>query len=187
MANYYSDHFSTTVGATSVDDPPIKAPPGISHSALRYKRGSVTVAAGVTDDEQCHFFPLKSTDRLIHLYLSTPSLTGTTMTADLGVYRTPEDGGALVDLDLFCAAATSPCDDLTVAIARVDCFALGALEDEDRGKMLYQLVDEGLATTAYDNDPKYNFSIVLTMNTETSVTAGAEIVLEAVYTAGAGS
>lgn len=187
MANYFSDHYSTTVGATAVDDPPIKADPGISHAAVRYKRATVTVAAGVTDDEQCRFFPLKSTDRLHALYLSTPSLTGTTMTADMGVYRTVEDGSALVDLDLFCAAATSPLDDLTVAIARVDLFALGALEDEDRGKMLYQLVDEGLATTVYDNDPHYNFDLVLTMNTETAVTVGAEFVLEAFYTAGAGS
>jgi len=180
MADYYSDHFTTTVGGTSQDDPRIKAGPGLDHATLRYKRATATVAAGVTDDEQVRFMQMKSSDRLIHLYLSTPSLTGTTMTSDMGLYAT--DGGAVIDLDLFCAAATSPCDDLTVAIARVDLFALAVLEDEDRGKHLWQLADEGGGS--YSADPVELWDLVLTMNTETAVTVGAEFVLEAVYTAG---
>ena len=180
MANYFSEHYTTTVGGTSIDDPRIKVAPGISHSLVRYKRGSVTVAAGVTDDEQCRFFSLKSADRLYQLFLSTPSLTGTTMTSDAGLYL--KDLGALIDLDLFCAAGTSPCDDLTVAVARVDLFALGVLEDEDRGKQLWQLADEGGGT--FTVDPNEEWDIVLTMNTETAVTVGAEFVMEAFYTSG---
>ena len=52
MADYYSEHYTTTVGGTSVTDPRIKAPPGLSHAKIHYKRGSVTVAAGVTDDDR---------------------------------------------------------------------------------------------------------------------------------------
>jgi len=178
MANYFSEHYTTTVGGTSVDAPRIKAPPGISHAKIHYKRGSVTVAAGVTDDEQCRFFPMKSGDRLINLFLSTPSLTGTTMTADCGLY-TP-DGGAVLDLDLFCAAATSPLDDLTVAVARVDLFTLAVLENEDRGKPLWENLAEGAGSDT--TDPFLTYDVVITMNTETSVTVGAELILEAYYT-----
>lgn len=181
MADYYSEHYTETVGGTAVQDPRPKTAPGISHSPLRYKRGSVTPAAGVTDDEICRFFTLKSSDRLIHLYLSTLSLTGTTMTADGGVYLA--DGGALVDLDLFCAAATSPLDDLTVAVVRVDLFALGLLENEDRGKQLWELINDAGAVT-YAQDPNLTYDIAITMNTETAVTAASELILEAVYTAG---
>lgn len=183
MANYFSDHFSATVGATAIDDPRIKAAPGIDHSTLRYKRGTVTVAAGVTDDEQARFFSMKSSDRLIQLFFSTPSLTGTTMTADCGVYATDE--GALIDLDTFCAAATAPLDDLTVAVVRTDLYILAALEDEDRGKPLWEVVEEALGSPGtYTEDPHENWDLVVTMNTETAVTVGAELILEAVYTAG---
>lgn len=184
MANYFSDHYAaiTSPVAEAIDDPKIKAAPGISHSKLRYKRGTITVPAAVTDDEQCRFFPLKSSDRLLNLYLSTPSLTGTTMTADIGIYDTEDDGNALADLDLFIEAATSPVDDLSVAIARVDVLPLGlTLEVEDIGKPLWELANEGALTLT--EDPLKQWDIVLTMNTETAITAGAEIVLEAIYVA----
>jgi len=182
MADYYSEHYTTTVGGTAIQDPRPKVAPGLSHAKVRYKRGSVTVAAGVTDSEQCRFFPLKTADRLLFLYFSNPGLTGTTMTADAGVYKEASDGGAVIDLDLFCAAATVPMSDLTAAAAHVDLLILGALEDEDRGKMLFQMADEGLASTVYDNDPHEQWDVVITMNTETAVTVGAELVLEAWYT-----
>lgn len=178
MANYYSDHFTATAGGTSVDDPRIKVPSGVNHGAIRYKRATVTTAAAVTDDEICVFFDMKTGDRIHALYFSATAMTGTTMTADLGVY---DEDLVLKDLDLFCAAATAPLTDLTTAVARTDMFIKGALEDQDRGKTLWELVKEG--TSGSDtSDPLETWKIALTMNTETLVTAGNENVLEVYYT-----
>ncbi len=179
MADWYSDHYNSTVAQSAIQDPRPAIAAGLNHGEYHYKRATVTPGAGVTDDEKLFFFTLKSSDRLQHLWLSTAAgLTGTTMTSDMGVYR--GEGGALYDLDLFCAAGTSPCDDLTVAIARVDLFILGALEVEDRGKQMWELVEEG-ATQSWTEDPGEVFDIILTMNTETSVTAATELILEAQY------
>lgn len=183
MPNYLSDHYTATVGGATIDDPRLKVPAGIDHAAVRYKRATVTAAAGVTDDEQMRFFPMKSSDRIFNLFLQTPSLTGTNMTSDCGIYQT--DLGALIDLSLFGSAADVPLDDLQDAIPRTDLFSVGLLEDEDRGKRLWELALEGAGTDT--EDPNETWDIVITINTETAITVGAEFVMEVLYTAGAGS
>lgn len=182
MANYFSYHYAAVAASESIDDPRIKAAPGISHSAVRYKRATVLPAAAVTDDEQCRIFPMKSSDRIHQLWFSTISLTGTTMTADLGIYESEKDGNALLDLDLFCPAATVPLDDLTDAVARTDMTILGILTDQDRGTQLWEMFVVGAGTIT--EDPNETWDIVMTMNTETAVTAAAELVFEVFYTSG---
>lgn len=177
MARYYSDQYNSTVSQTAVEDPRPFVARGLSHSSLKYKRASVTAPAGITTGDILQFFTLKSSDRLLNLYVTTPSFTGTGQPADFGLYA--EEGGVL-DVDLF-AGEDAPLDDLTVAIARVDCLTLAALENEDRGKQLWEMLEEG-ATQSYTDDPAVNYDVAMTMGTESTVTAGAEIVVEAIYT-----
>lgn len=181
MADYFSDHYTATVSGTTVDDPRFKVDPGISHSKIYYKRATVTAPAAITTADVLRFFSLKTNDRPLELLLSSIAFTGTGQPADCGVYQA--GGGAVVDVDLFGNEA-APLDDLSVAVVRADLFILGALEQEDRGKMLFQLADEGLASTLYDEDPHEEWDICLTMGTESAITAGGELIMECYYTSG---
>lgn len=179
MATYFSDHFTETASGTSIDDPRIKVNAGLKHAKMRYSRATVTAPAAITTGDILPLLQLKTNDRIHAIYISTPSFTGTGQPADLGIYD--ETATTAIDDDCF-AAEDAPLDDLTVAIARVDCFAIGALENEDRGKRLFELVDEALGTAVYDEDTREVWTLALTMGTESTVTAGAEIVCEVYYT-----
>lgn len=181
MPNYFSDHYTTTVGGGAPDENPrVILPSGVDHATLRYKRATVTVPAAIANDEILRFFPMKSGDRLIELFIQTPSLTGTSFDAACGLYLS--NNGAVLDIDLFCAAATAPLDDLTDVILRTDIFALAILDSEDRAKPLWENLAEGAGSDT--SDPFLIYDVCITMDTEDTVTVGAEIVMEAVYTAG---
>jgi len=176
---YYSDHFTATVSGTSVDDPRFKVASGVKHATVRYSRASATAPASITTGEIMHMMKLKTGDRLHSLYISTPSFTGTGQPANIGLYQ---GDGTVIDADILADEATAPMDDLSVAINRVQVFANAgaAIEGEDAGKALWQLADEGAGT--YTEDPLEEWFISITMGTESSISAGAEIVLEAFYT-----
>jgi len=180
MATFYSDHFTATDSGTSIDAPRFKIDPGICHAKVYYKRASVIAPAAITTADILVIMQLKTSDRLHHLYLSTPAFTGGGQPADCGLYD--EDGTTVIDVDLFGSEVSGTTDDLSVLVPRDDVLTQGALEDEDRGKMLFQMADEGLASTLYDNDPHEIWTVCLTMGTENAITAGAEIVMEAFYT-----
>ena len=175
MADYFSDHYSATASSNTIDDPRIKVAAGLSNAKIRYKRGVVTTDTDQAAADVLRFFTLKSSDRILELLLTTPGDGGTTVTTDLGVHT--KDGGAAIDANLFATAV-----DINAAVARVDQFVeAGTLEQADRGKPLYVLVDEGLASAVYDNDPLVDWDITGTISTE-NATAGAEVVLEVYYT-----
>jgi len=178
MADFYSDHYTATTSGTSIDDPRIKAAPGIAHAKIHYKRGTVTTTTATAAGDVLRFFQLKSSDRLLQLFLSHTADASTSATGDCGLHAT--DGGAVIDLDLFIGVATVPMSDITAAIARVDLLPLGAtLEVEDVGKQLWVLADEGGGT--YTVDPFETWDVTLTIAAETGIVA-TEYVLEAYYT-----
>jgi len=176
---YYSDHFTATTSGTSIDDPRTKVASGVKHAAVRYSRASVTAPASITTGEILHAMKLKSGDRVNAIYISCPGFTGTAQPANIGLY---DGDGVVIDADILADEATAPMDDLTTAIDRVDVFANAgaAIEEEDVGKPLWELADEGAGT--YSEDPLEEWYVSITMGTESSVTAGAEIVLEVFYT-----
>ncbi len=180
MADFYSDHYTATVSGTSIDDPRIKAAPGIAHAKLHYKRATITTTTATAAGDVLRFFQLKSGDRPVNLFLSHTADVSTATTGDCGLYST--DGGAVLDLDLFCAVGVAPMSDLTAAITRTDLLPLStALEVEDVGKPLYQMLDEALGTTVYDNDPHATWDVCITIAAETGIVS-SEFVLECVYT-----
>ena len=130
------------------------------------------------------FMNLKTSDRMHPLYVSTPGMTGTDCTSNLGVYRTADDGGAVVDIDGFCPATVVPMDDLQDAIARVDCLLLnGTTQIEDSGKPLGDIINQAMGGSAYTEDPLETWVVVITILVEDAITAAGEIVVEAYYTA----
>jgi len=178
MADFYSDHYTATAAGTSIDNPRLKVAPGIAHAKIHYKRGTVTTTTATAAGDVLRFFQLKSSDRLLQLFLSHTADASTSATGDCGLYAT--DGGAVIDLDLFCAVGTVPMSDITAAVARVDLLPVSTeLEVEDVGKQLWQMADEGGGT--YSVDPFETWDVAITVAAEVGIVA-TEYVLEAYYT-----
>ena len=185
MANYYSDQFNATAGGTSIEDPRPFIDSRIVHAIKRYKRASVTTPAAVTTGEKCFFFTLRSSDRILALFINATAMTGTAMPCSVGVYATPDNGGAVIDLDTFGAVGDAPLDDLSTAVARTDITVLEAsVTVQERGKPLWEIVNAAMGATTYAADPIEEWDIVLTMGTENAITAGNEIILDVEYTGG---
>lgn len=70
---------------------------------LRTSRGSVTVTSGTTTGSIYHLVELPADARVVSVKFNNPA--GSASSAfDVGVYRTPGDGGAVVDADMFASA-----------------------------------------------------------------------------------
>lgn len=191
MADLLSEHYAAVVTAgtspAAVDDPLQKLAAGQSHSKLHYKRGSVFVVGATAAGDVLRFFSLKSSDRIIELVMSHTVDASTTVTANLGLYDSViEDGGAVIDLDLFHDVGDAPMADITVAMARVNVFASAAsvLEVEDRGKQLWELALEGAGTDT--TDPVKTWDIGMAILAETGIVA-SEYILECIYAGGSAS
>lgn len=188
MANFYSDHYSDdgtaatgTAATTSIDDPRIKAPAGISHGKLRYKRGQIATTTALSAGDVLRFFSLKSSDRILEMYLSKAVDASTSMTADLGLYT---EGGSVLDLDLFGDVANAPFSDITVAVTRSDVLTnAGTVTDADRGKALWEMYALGAGSDT--SDPLVNYDIGLTCAAEVGAVAITSWALECYYVPGA--
>ena len=177
MADFYSDHYTATPSGTSIDSPRLKVAPGIAHAKLYYKRGTVTTTTATAAADILRFFSLKSGDRLLNLFLSHTADASSAATGNCGLHAT--DGGAVIDLDLFCAVGVAPMSDLTAAVARTDLLPVSTeLEVEDVGKQLWVLAAEGAAS--YTVDPFETWDVTVTIAAETGIVA-TEYVMEAVY------
>ena len=192
MPDLLSEHYAAVVSAgvspAVIDDPLQKLAAGQSHSKLHYKRGSVFVVGATAAGAVLRFFPLKSSDRIIELVISHTVDASTTVTANIGLYDSIQDGsgGALIDLDLFNDVGDVPMADITIVMRRLDVFASAAsvLDNEDRGKMLWELADEGAAS--HSKDPIKSWDICMTILAETGIVA-SEYVLECIYAGGSAS
>ncbi len=187
MADLYSDHYALAVSQASPDDPHIKVPAGIDHAALRYKRGTITTTVATAAADVLRFFPMRSSDRLLNLFLSHTADASTSAAGDCGLHDSPDEqgvGGAAVDTNLWCPVGTAPMIDITLAIDRVDILLLGDLANEDIGTRLWEMADVGAAT--FTVDPQSLFDITMRISAEVGIVV-TEYVMEAVYTAGAGS
>jgi len=172
VATYFSDHFSTGANQTAVDR--AKRPPGgVGGGVLMYKRASA-IPTDTADGDIIRMITMLSSDRIIQIFYS--STAGGAGTVDIGLYAAGDNhDGAVIDDDVFASAIA-----VTAAVARTDEFIEAAtLEDQDRGKQLWQLVDEGAGT--YTTDPFEQWDICFTLDTGTT-TASAEFTLEVLYT-----
>ena len=184
MTVFYSPHFTdetptTTTLAVAAADPAIKSAPGTAHATMKKTHTLINLAgATLADEDDIRMFPMKSGDRLYELFISVPAAWDfTTLTAQIGLWEAGEvHNGVVIDDDLFNTSF-----DLTATTARVDQFDGNVLEDEDRGKRLWEMANEGDGT--YTVDPFEVWDIVITISALTAGNAvSAEILLEAFYT-----
>jgi hypothetical protein len=133
-------------------------PLALAGARLREQVATVEVAAADDNNSVYRFFRVHSSWRVSALLLLNDAIASGTA-FDIGVYETAENGGAVVDADLYgsdvsmasARAATGPVD-LTYEALNVDQIE----------KSLWQLLATALGVTA---DPKREFDICLTADT----------------------
>jgi hypothetical protein len=185
MTTFYSNHFGPAVGATghftTKNSIPTQIEAGIGHSRSRHKMAQMTVPSGqdLGDGDIIRLCDLPSNARVLEVLMSMDANWGTTTTFHVGLYKKGDnDDGVVLDVDLFAAT-----QDWAGAIARVDQFKLGVLDDWDRGKYLWQLAAIGAAS--YTEDPKEMWTLALTTTQDISAAAAAvEFLAEVIYIAG---
>lgn len=75
----------------------------LEHGNLRESQGFAVITSGDSTGSTYRLFRVKSSDRLSAMRVYSPDI-GTTTAGDLGLYRTNDEGGAVVDVDAFCSA-----------------------------------------------------------------------------------
>lgn len=183
MTVFYSDHFSADMGDTghwsTLASPDKIVNVGGKHARLRLNAARVLVpsTADLADNDEIHFCDMRSSDRLVELYISCDAGWHTTATFNYGLYL--KSTGVAVDEDLFAAAY-----DQVNEVARGDIFDQATtLADWDRGKTLWELAAIGDGTDTVD--PQVIYTIVATASANlTAMAAETEMLLEAWYIAG---
>lgn len=144
-------------------------------SNARLTRGTMLVSCGYAESSAADDIGSKykmcsvPSNARIHSVLLSCDSTGTAGAADVGIYQTTENGGAVVDADFFTAAKS-----LATALKNSDVtFGNTAGYGVEEGeKPLW----EALGLTS---DPKRDYDIVLTVTTAT--VSAASIFLQCAY------
>lgn len=162
---------SSTQISNRAASPKVKSNSRICQGPLVGTMGVCATSAADDIGSKYTFFSLPSNARLFQLLLSTNGL-GTTGAANIGLYQTTDNGGAVVDADLFATAVA-----LTAALSNSDITteAAGAgasIGVDDLEKPIWEI----LGLTA---DPKIDYDVVATLTTAT-VSAGY-VALQASY------
>jgi hypothetical protein len=117
--------------------------------------GTLEAAAGDSSASKYIMCTIPSNARVTEVLLFCDDL-GSTGLADIGVYRTTEDGGSVVDADVFASAQA-----LTSALAGSGTNIMHestVIGYEDLEKQLWEQVSGGLTS-----DPGYMYDVVLTL------------------------
>lgn len=137
----------------------------IADGRARYKHGSATVAAAADIGSTYRLIRVKSNDLVSSLLLDCTAIA-TSPAADIGIYKTAANGGAVVDADLFASAQS-----LAAALAATNVTReSGVITVANMGKPIWEL----LALAA---DPQIEYDIVATLTAAT--TAAGTIALSA--------
>lgn len=79
--------------------------PGADGAHLRGKIGVATITSGNSTGSKYRMFTVPSRAVMHELRIYAPDI-GTTTVADVGLYKTTADGGAVVDADFFASAVS---------------------------------------------------------------------------------
>jgi hypothetical protein len=178
MASYFSDNFHVDgVTTPTASDSQKRAHAGIAGGRVRYKRAFVTIPVTAVSTETIRFMSMRSGDRIHEMKISNPGDCGTA-TMNLGLYLPGDNhSGTVLDADLFMSA-----EDMATANDRVDAFdESSTLDNQDRGKALWQLYAAGAGSDSVDPMLDYDITGVLAASMDT---AAEEVLLEVWYTAG---
>jgi hypothetical protein len=115
--------------------------------------GTVEVAAADDDASVFRLFRVRSSDKLLNIFIANDAITGMT-DCDVGIYQTAERGGAVVTKDVFA-------DGVTFASA-LDYRDLLNNDDAADIAEVDKLVWERLGLTS---DPQLEYDVCITANT----------------------
>ena len=172
MASYFSTLIAAEAANQVILNPPEFTAAGFAGGRMRYKHMYILADQAYAINEVIRMGTFKSNDRIYELRISCDDM-GSTGDFDIGIYLTGgAHDGAVVDNNLFADAL----DVNANALSRVEVFTEAALDDFDRGKMLWELL--GLT-----EDPVVNYDMTIDAVEATTNTTG-EVMLEAYYNSG---
>ena len=125
----------------------------ISGGMLREAVGVVDFASGDSIGSKAIMATVPSNCRISEIVLYSDDI-GVTTVADVGIYRTTEDGGALVNIDLWGSAVSLNAGALTNAFVQNES---GEFDIVDSEKLLWQAL--GLT-----EDSKVHYDVVITLS-----------------------
>ena len=169
----FSDHFSSTASASSVE---VGYRPGpkqnFSTETIRAEFLLPTTAGGapITDDDTI-MFTLHTSDRLHSINLSADALiAATALNIDVGTHLAGDnhDGGE-VDEDFFSSTVDL---DSTGPVRADSMFESGTVQPSESGDYVWEILN-----LASDTDTYYD--VVIHWNLVTAITVGGKVVLEA--------
>jgi hypothetical protein len=169
--NYFSDLYAGLATPSTLDMQK-RASAGVSHGRLRYAVVRFDPGEAVTISSNVRLKQFKSGDRINSILISCTD-AGTAGDLDIGLYKSGANhDGAVVDADVFATAL----DVNAAALSQVDVFDEAGLDDQDRGKTLWELAGQS-------SDPMEDWDLTLDA-VEATTAAGWEATIEIYYTAG---
>lgn len=124
----------------------------IAKGALQEAIGVAVIASGDSATSTYRLASVPSNARMSELLLTAPDI-GTTTTANVGLYETTENGGAVVDADFFIAAQTLK----DGAISNLNVLHGNVITNANAEKMLWEMLP-GVTT-----DPGRLYDVVLVL------------------------
>lgn len=157
---YAVEDVSSTVVTNSAANPLVLSKAQIARGRVMHARGVCVVPASASIASKFRFFRVKSNDMVNRLLLDCVAL-GVGCLMDVGLYQTPENGGAVVDADLFASAV-----DVAAALRSSDITTeSGIITVANMEKSIWELL--GLSA-----DPQIEYTVVGTL-TAAAVAGGA--------------
>lgn len=137
-------------------------------AVVKRKAATVTITSGDNINSTYRLFDLPSNAVIVSLEVSAPDI-GTTTAADLGLYDTPANGGAVVDADFFRAALVLNAG----AISKSECAFSNVISLTNSLKRIWDLL-------TLTRDPVKTYDVAFTL---TGTADGTGLVLaEVLYT-----
>lgn len=153
---------------TNRDATPLVRSTAVQQNKLEHARGVLTSAAGDTTASKFIFCTIPSNAKIVSVRISTTG-AGTVGAMDIGLYKTTQNGGAVVDADFFASARL-----LTTALSKSEeIFESGVVTRANSEKAIWEHL--GLAA-----DPGILYDIVGTLTATTD--AAHDILLETDFT-----
>lgn len=136
----------------------------IANGRMRFMRGKAPVDAAASIGSTYRLMRVKSNDLIAQLLLDCTAITSAA--GDIGVYQTADNGGAVVDADLFASAQS-----LATALRGTDVTReSGVITVANMEKPLWELL-------SLTEDPQRDYDIAITLTA--AATAAGDLALSA--------
>jgi hypothetical protein len=182
MTVWYSDHFGADGIADSTPALPSKLrDAGITHSRMRVKRMQISLAGASPTpavNDVLRLGQFKPTDRIYQVFANVETVMGTAGTCTLGFHESgARNNGAVADADVLSASVNLN------SVARADTLPSATIENADRGRPLYEWLDEARGDTVYSTS-KRDVSLDLTATLAGTLAAAGVFIFEVWYVSG---